>query len=354
MATDVTYFMGQGKCYIAPRVTNGAIAGAYTYVGDVSKLALAANQKFDDVEESVSGSRLVAAHIPNGLSYNASMVCEQWSAHNLLMATYGGGRNPVDAGTVVAEIVKCYAGPGAAQGGGAMIPLANPGVSAVVAVLAGAATAVGSVVVNAKGTSSLAAGTRVTCGLVGNTSSVAPVIVAVIANDGTGGVDHYEVTTPGTSTVLPTSLTVAGVTSPTQYINAGGVSLTLTTDYTVDAANGAITSAAGSQKLPLGNMQDITGVNVSVNYSFAAYNSAIEGILTGNGIQEYAIRFHGLNTANGNSPVIVNLWRYSMNLAKTLDFIASKHGTLDLDGMLLPDSTRNGTTQSQFFSILKV
>ena len=353
MSSDVTYFMGQGKCYIAPRVANGAIAGAYTYVGDVSQLQLTANQKFDDIEESVSGNRLVAAHIPNGLSFASKMVCEQWSAQNLLMATYGGGRNPVAAGTVVAEVVRSYAGPNAGASG-SMVPLANPGISSVVAVLGGAATAVGSVVVNAKGTSSLAAGTRVTCGLVGNTSSVAPVIVAVIGNDGTGGVDHYEVTTPGTSTVLPTSLTVAGVTGPTQYINAGAVSLVANTDYSVDGPNGAITALPGSQKLPLGYMADVTGVPVSVNYSYAAYSSAIEGILTGNGIQEYAVRLHGLNTANGNSPVIVTLWRFSMNLAKTLDFIASKHGTLDLDGMLLPDSTRNGTTQSQFFSILKV
>ncbi len=353
MAADDTYFMGQGKCFVAPRITNGAIAGAYRYVGDASILQLTANQKFDDIEENVSGNRLVAAHIPNGLSYASKITCEKWSADNLLMATYGGGRNPVAAGSVVAEIVRAYAGPGAGASG-AMSPLANPGVSSVVATIQGAATAVGSVVVNAKGTSALAAGTRVTCGLVGNTSSVAPVIVAVIGNDGTGGVDHYEVTTPGTSTVLPTSLTVAGVSGPTQYINTGGVSLVLDTDYTLDAANGAITSKPGSTKLGCGYMADLTGVPMSVNYTFAAYSTAIEGVLTGNGIQEYALRFHGLNTANGNSPVIVTLWRFSMNLAKTLDFIASKHGSLDLDGMLLPDSTRNGTTQSQFFSILKV
>lgn len=352
MATDLTYFMGQGKCYVAPRITNGAIAGAYGYVGDVSALQLTANQKFDDIEENVSGNRLVAAHIPAGLSMAAKLMCEQWSANNLIKATYGGGRLPVAAGTVSGEALRAFAGPAASLG--SLVPFANPGVSSVVATLTGAGTAVGSVVPNAKGTSALAAGTRVTCTNVGNTSTVQPVVVAVIGNDGTGGVDHYEVTTPGTSTVLPTSFTIPGVSGATQYINAGGVSLVLNTDYTLNTGVGSMLIKPGSTKVGLGEMVDITGTPISVNYTYAAYNAAIEAILTGNGIQEYAVRFEGLNTANGNAPVIITLWRFSMNLAKTLDFIASKHGSLDLDGMLLPDTTRDGTTQSQFFSILKI
>lgn len=351
---DVVYFMGQGKAYIAPRQTNGAINGPFTFVGDTSALQITTNQKFDDVEESTSGNRLVAAHIPNGLSFNVKMTNEQWSAANLARATYGSLSTLGVAGTVTAELIQAWAGV-TSQGvqGGGIVPLAYPGVSSVVAILGGAATTLASVTPLVAGTSALAAGTRVTAAPVGMTATVAPVVVAVIGVG--GGVDHYEVTTHGSGiSVPPTSFTVAGVTSMTQNINMGATALTLNTDYTTDATNGALTILAASTKINSGYQLDQTGTPISVNYSYSSYDSAIEAILTGNGIQEYAIRFQGFNTANGNSPVLVTLWRYAMNLAKTLDLLMSKHGSLELDGMLLPDTTRNGTTQSQFFSVIKV
>lgn len=350
---DTTYFMGQGKCYLAPRVTNGAIKGPYTYVGDSSILQLTANQKFDDVEESTSGNRYVAAHIPIGLSYNAKMTNEQWSAANLARATYGSNPGLMAAGTVTAELVQAWAGVGdnGAQGN-AIVPLANPGVSSVVAILGGASTTLASVTPNVVGTSALAAGTRVTAVPVGETATVSPTVVAVIGVG--GGIDHYEVTNHGSGVSVPaTSYTVAGVAAMTQHINVGAVALVLNTDYTVDANNGALVIKAGSLLINSGFQSDPTGTPISVNYSYLAYTASIESILNGNGISEYACRFQGFNTANGNSPVIVTLWRFSMNLAKTLDLITAKHGVLELDGMLLPDTTRNGTTQSQFYSIVK-
>lgn len=351
---DLTYFMGQGKAYVAPRISNGAINGPFTYVGDSSVLQLTANQKFDDVEESISGSRLVAAHIPIGTSYNAKMMNEQWSAANLVRAAYGTNSGLVAAGTVTLEKIQAWAGVGdnGVQGGG-LVPLANPGVTSVVAILDGAATTLASVTPLVTGTSALAAGTRVTAAPVGMTATTAPVVVAVIGVG--GGVDHYEVTSHGAGiSVPPTSFTVTGVTSMTQNINMGATALTLNTDYTVDAANGALLIVAASTKINSGLQPDPTGTPISVNYSYASYTAAIEALMTGNGIKEYAIRFQGFNTANGNSPVIVTLWRFSMNLAKTIDLITAKHGSLDLDGMLLPDLTRNGTTQSQFYSVVKV
>lgn len=350
---DTTYFMGQGRAYVAPRIANGAIKGPYVFAGDTSILQLTANQKFDDVEESITGNRLVAAHIPIGTSYMAKMTNEQWSAANLARATYGSNPGAMSAGTVTAEKIQAWAGVGdnGVQGGG-LVPLANPGVSSVVAILDGASTTLASVTPLVVGTSALAAGTRVTAAAVGMTATTAPVVVAVIGVG--GGVDHYEVTSHGAGiSVPPTSFTVAGVTGMTQNINMGATALTLGTDYSINANNGSLLVIAASTKINSGFQPDPTGTPISANYSYAAYTASIEGILTANGIQEYAIRFEGLNTANGNAPVVITLWRFAMNLAKTLDIITAKHGSLELDGMLLPDTTRNGTTQSQFYSIVK-
>lgn len=352
-ATDLAYFMGQGKAYIAPRIAGGAIAGPFNFVGDTESLKITSNQKFDDVEESTSGNRFVAAHIPVGLSLNAQMVNQQWSAQNLQRGLYGLNQGPNAAATVTAEAITAWSGSTGSQGvhGGAVNPVANPGISAVVVKLAGAATVLGSVVPNAAGTGSLAEGTRVTCGFTGMTATVSPVVVAVI--NASGGVDHYEVTSAGSGiSVFPTALTVAGVTTPTQYINPGATTLVVTTDYTVDATNGAILGVSGSHILETGLEPNPTGIALVVDYAYAAWTAKIEGIITG--IQEYAIRFQGLNTANGNAPVIVTLWRFAMDLAKMLDLIQAKHGQLDMSGMLLPDYTRNGTSQSLFYTVVKV
>lgn len=342
-STDVSYFMGQGKVYLATRVAGGAINGGYLYVGDADACQLAANQKFDDVEESYSGNRLVAAHIPIGLSYGVKLNCLQWSMDNLVRATYG-----VSGGAQAAGSVSNETGTGWGQ---SLYPLANPGVSAVVAKLGGAATTLASVTPLVRGTSALARGTRVAAVPVGETATTSPTVVAVIAAD--GGVDHYEVTSAGTGVTVPaTSYTVAGVTGPTQNINVGQTALTANTDYTLDAANGTLTFLAASTKVFAGTLPDTYGNPITVNYSYASWNGKIEGVLTG--IQEFAIKVIGLNTANGNAPVHIDMWRYSMDLAKTLDFIMAKHGSLELSGMLLPDASKNGTTASQFFTVKKV
>lgn len=347
-ATDVAYFMGQGKAYIAPRVSGGALNGPFTYVGDVPMIGLSANQKFDDVEESTSGNRLVAAHIPIGLSYDCKIQCNQWSQANLTKAAYGGSSQatldlPHAAASVTNEA-------GLAWGGG-LLGLTNPGVSSYTATLGGAATTLQSIAVTAAGTGALAQGTSVALTFVGMTATVSPTAVAIIGK--AGAIDHVEVTSVGSGvTVFPTSATITGVSGHTLTFNPGATALTLTTDYTVDATNGSVTFTSTSTKVPSGSIPSAVGINVLSNYSYASWTGKTEGVIQG--IQEYQIRVQGLNTANGNSPVIITIWRFSMNIVKNLELIAAKHGTLELDGMMLPDAARDGLTQSQFYTIVKV
>ena len=58
----MSYFIGQGKVYLAIRNSAGPLGG-YTYIGDVSEFKVDFTQKFDDVRENTSGSRQIAAHL---------------------------------------------------------------------------------------------------------------------------------------------------------------------------------------------------------------------------------------------------------------------------------------------------
>ena len=57
--------------------------------------------------------------------------------------------------------------------------------------------------------------------------------------------------------------------------------------------------------------------------------------------KEYFLRFEGLNTANGNAPVVVDLFRFVMDPSKAMDLITDELGKFPLDGALLYDSARS-------------
>ena len=253
-ATDTTYALTQGKVYMASRIANGAINSGYLWVGDADKVEISTTQKFDDIEESYTGNRLVAAHAPIGTSLNFKINCLQIDTANLQKAYYATYAGAVTGASVVAELITLY--------NGAMTPLANPGVSAVVAVKV-----------------------------------------------------------------------------------AGSVAEVIGTDITVDAANGTITVLPASTVVPAG-----AGVPSSVNYTFGTYTGKIEPFTTA--IVEFSIFVAGFNIMNGNAPFLARLHRVSMNMAKMLSLIDNKHIALELDGMLLPDSTQ-AAGKSQFFQIVK-
>lgn len=255
MATDITYYVGQGSVFMAPRTSGGAINGGFVPLGDCDHLSIEVNQKFDDIEESQSGNRLVAAHVPTGATYSFKMNLLQWSRQNLAKFLYGADGGAVTGGTVTGEAISAYPG--------TMIPLANPGVSSVV-------------------------------------------------------------------------------------VHKAGTSLVAGTDYTVDGPNGTLTFLTGSTQ--------VTGPGataLTVDYTYAGYAGKIQAVTQT--MPEICIRLNGMNTANGASPVIVTLNRCAINLAKSLSLLDSKHGVLEVDGMLLPDSTvAAGSGISQFYSVLKV
>jgi hypothetical protein len=248
MAADNTYQLTQGKAYLASRTANGAQNGGLIWVGDCDKVDITTTEKFDDIEESYTGSRNVAAHIPIGTTMAVKVNMLYMSTRNLGIAYKGTVSGAVTGASVTNEAVTLY--------NDAVTPLAHPGV---------------------------------------------------------------------------TSVTVAGAT--------------VTTDYTVDAANGAIVVVPGSPAVPAG-----TPLVTTANYTFADYTGSVQAFMQP--ITEYFLMVQGFNTANGNAPFLGYFYRISVNLAKTLSMIEAKHGMLELDGMLLPDATAP-VGRSQWFTIVK-
>jgi len=63
---DNSYGLFQGSLFLQPRDLNGAPRGGFVPVGDADKFEISVAQTFDDIKESQSGLRVVAAHVVTG------------------------------------------------------------------------------------------------------------------------------------------------------------------------------------------------------------------------------------------------------------------------------------------------
>lgn len=250
MATCTTErFIGQGKVFVAPRASNGAINGGWSELGDTERLEINVSQDFVDDYESCSGNRSIALHVPISNDWEFAVDAKNFSKENLARAFYGTA-SAVTSGSVTDEAVTGYAL-------NQIIPLKNPGVSAVV-------------------------------------------------------------------------------------VQAGATTLTVGTDYTVDAKNGTITLISAT------NLGGPAPWALTVDYTYAAYEKIAANTTT---VAEYAFRFEGINLATKKT-VIANINRVSLNMAETLSLIGTEVNKFTMSGMVLPDATA-GVGDSQYMTIIK-
>lgn len=242
-------FIGQGKVYVAPRASNGAINGGWTFLGDTPRLEVNVTQDFVDDYESCSGNRSLSLHVPIQTDWEMSLDTKSFSKENLARAFYGTA-TAVISGTKTAEAVIGY-------GLNQIMPLANPGVSAVV-------------------------------------------------------------------------------------VKQGATTLTVTTDYVVDAANGTITLVSAT------NLVGPAPYTLAVDYTYAAYEKMDAATQT---IAEYAFRFEGINLATKKA-VIAKLHRVSLNMAETLSLIGTEVGLFTMSGGMLADPSA-GVGDSQYLTVVK-
>ncbi len=90
------------------------------------------------------------------------------------------------------------------------------------------------------------------------------------------------------------------------------------------------------------------GCPVKVSYSYAAY-SAVEALTSGALIYELA--FGGLNEADNNSPVVLDIYRLKVSAAKNLVFIGDDFASLEVTGKVLMDPTKSGAGVSKYFRV---
>lgn len=83
-----------------------------------------------------------------------------------------------------------------------------------------------------------------------------------------------------------------------------------------------------------------------VSYSYGEY--AVIQALTTKAI-ELELTFGGLNEADDGKPVLVEIWRASQGVTKSLALISKNFGSLDVEGTVLMDSTKVGTGISKYY-----
>lgn len=88
-----------------------------------------------------------------------------------------------------------------------------------------------------------------------------------------------------------------------------------------------------------------------VDYSYGEY-ACIEALTTK--APELQFLFGGLNEADSGNPVVVDIWRASQSVTKTLALINKTHGSLDVEGTVLKDPTKTGVGISQFYRVRMV
>ncbi|NCC91692.1 MAG: hypothetical protein EOM10_00180 [Opitutae bacterium] len=111
-------------------------------------------------------------------------------------------------------------------------------------------------------------------------------------------------------------------------------------DYQLNAEAGSIMFATTPATAEL-----VDGDDLTVDYTYAS--QARVDALTGNPAPRF-LRFEGLNTADSDSPMVVEAFRFTVDPAKELELITGEDPTsFELEGTLLADATR--TTGSKFF-----
>ena len=157
--------------------------------------------------------------------------------------------------------------------------------------------------------------------------------------------------------VFGTESAVAGATVPDEVVTAylgGLVTLAHPNPTAVVVTNSDATTTydvdADYEVRPGGIFildGDITdGQALKVDYTFAAYHK-VEAMTQGAIILE--LHFEGLNEANSNKPVIVDIYRAQLSPTKALSLLGDKFADLQIEAEVLKDPTKVGTGISQYF-----
>jgi len=332
MGFEVTsnYYSGQGVVMIGLRDATGKPV-QLRQLGNVSDLTISVATTVQEHIESQTGARGVDLRLETEVKATLTATMESFNAKNLEIMLRAGNTNKWGA-TVVAEPLKLY--------NGAVIPFANIKASSVV-VKRGATTLTayvndstiydyklngeaGSILMNDGAVIGLAglttAGTAPSAITVGNPTIVTVANTAVIGEyvsfTGFAGADAALVNSK-TAKIVFASPTVVHLD-----INTVGKTITL--------------------GVPLSAFD---GVAITVDYVYA--DQKLSAAMTGAAL-DYFLRFEGLNTADANKPVIVDVFKFAVSPLKELALISEGIGQFVLEGSVLADLLQ--TSGSKYFN----
>jgi hypothetical protein len=139
----------------------------------------------------------------------------------------------------------------------------------------------------------------------------------------------------GTPVVGPAGMVAGDVWAlPHQKVSTVVVKDSASTPATVDATDYKVDPDFGTITL-----LDATGYTLPLkaSYSYAEVNNI--AFFT-QPIQEVAVRFEGVNTADGNKKVLVEIYRVALDPTKDLGLISNDLGKFQLEGNALVDNTK--------------
>lgn len=297
-------YIGSGKVYLRDRSASPQVG--LLEVGNCSALNFAVTEDVKELKDFTQ---------PGGGTYNevrrisaveASMTMHDLSAANLARALYGAA-SAIASSAVTNEAVTVYP---SAFSAFANLPLTTPTPTVVPA--------------------QASASARVNSAVAALNSYYTP----AVANG-----FYYKVTVAGTLAASPPAFpttvgqTVADGTATVTC--AGRVTLTAGTHYEI--RGGGIVPAADST---------IGGEVWTCGYTRAGMDVVQALVTTG---KEYELVFDGLNEARSGKRTRITAHRVKIGALQNLSLIGEEYAAAEVTGKLLKDTTKNGTTVSQYF-----
>lgn len=323
------YFSGQGVCLVGKRSSLGKPAGLLS-IGNVSDLKLSIASTVLEHKESQSGQRGIDLRLTTELKGTLSMTLENFIAENLALATRGEHTAQL-AATVASETIAGYIGKvqptryakitmsSLKRGAQALTVYVDENTAWDYKTNTDAGSFLlndGSVLLTDKLT---VGGTVPTAVTVGN-----PTVVTV-AN--TAAVGDYVVFSG-----------FAGADAATLNKKAFKITVASTSSVSINVDTTGLTITVGT---PLSCFD-----SVSLTAAYTYLGQEIVNALT-LGSQERYMRFEGLNTADDNKAVVVEVFKFLIDPLKELALISDTIGQFTLEGNFLYDSLQ--LTGSKYF-----
>lgn len=329
---DNKYYSGQGVVLIARR---NALTGkplGFLPLGNVSSLKIAIATSTIDHKESQTGQRGVDKRLTTETKCNLDISMENFNNANLAM-TLRGDVSIRAAASVTGDVLALYHGK--------ILALARMGVTSVV-------------LKQNTNTLTLYANDQTAYDYKLNADAG-----SVLLNDGSATPQTANMTIGG---AVPSAVTVGATTSITcTHASAVGDYVALAGFAGADAAllNGKshrITEVTGTtafkvatntlgKTITIGTpLAVFDGTAMTVDYTYSAQTQL--DALTQGATERY-LRFEGLNTADENKPVVVEVFKFAVDPLKELSLIADTIQQFNLAGVVLADPLQ--ATGSKFF-----